>query len=157
MIITVHVTSKHKDLQFSFGSISVSAHIHQWFHHTCMWLNGSIMGAPTPVKVLWLAVLPLFASLAKTKQFVMIVTSAHCCCSVRFLNAHNECLNRHSLVWVSTPPAAFLSKPLQLLFNLGFCVYSTCLHCFVMLLFFTCLSLDQQTVEENFIHLTQKT
>lgn len=41
-----------------------------------------------------------------------------------YLNAHNECLNRHLLVWVSTPAAAFLSKPLQPLFSLGFCVYS---------------------------------
>lgn len=100
--------------------------------------------------------LSLFASLAKRKQFVVIVTCCLLLLRFSFLNAHNECLNRPLLVWVSTPPAALLSKPLQLLFNLDFCVYGSSLSHFVMLLFFTCLSLDKLKIEEYTTRFIQK-
>lgn len=101
-------------------------------------------------------VLSLFAFLAKRKQFVVIVTSCLLLLRCAFSNVHNECLNRPLLVWVSTPPAALLSKPLQLLFNLDFCDYSSSLCHFVMLLFFTCSSLDKLKIEDHTTRFIQK-
>ncbi|TMS13099.1 Protein unc-13-like protein C, partial [Larimichthys crocea] len=90
-------------------------------------------------------------NLAKRKQFVVIVTL--CTVATRcFLNVHNECLNRPLLVWVSTPTAALLSKPLQFLFSLGFCVYTSLLLCHVIIFH---LSLDQLNVENLFHYLTE--
>ena len=93
--------------------------------------------------------LSLFAFLAKRKQFVVIVTPCPLLLLCAILNVHNECLKR-PLKWVPTP---FLSKPLEHLFSQGFYICSTILCCFVMLLFFTFLPLDQLTVEGHFTHL----
>lgn len=69
------------DLCFSENADAVGSS--SWAYPLYSKLNGSIIVAPTSPEQLWLAVVPLFASVAKRKQFVVVVTSpVHCCCSV---------------------------------------------------------------------------
>lgn len=62
------------DLCFSVNT-DVAMGVHHGLLHTTLMLNGSIIEAPTSAEKHDWQLFPLFASLAKRKQFVVIVTS----------------------------------------------------------------------------------